>query len=366
MAVLVFELTAGVFFKFAPAPEHVYQYSYLTGYNYDAYVAFKSHNFPAYGAQKDINSKSLVILGGSTAVGVGSVDPEKRYFVKMQNFFKKNTEYGFNNIVNYAVPGYVSNQESITYKNFVFPNPSSPKLVVSLTTFNDLYFYLFRSLDVGDHEFSYAMDYIFKKGYPDPTNKNEKIRNAVRRTNIYSVIHYLTQKQPDGSVPPIRISSDFQDPRQRRMGHASDDLVQATAEHFLTNVLSTALLTKSKGTKYLVILQPNYLYGGELTLENNEWFDNMPALQKWIEEIEFQKPAYDRFYQIVISRLQKYKNQGLLDYLDYRDLLKNSGPAFADPVHFNDLGAKFFAEQLLRDINTKVLINKKFNGKYEI
>ena len=366
VTVLFLEVLSFVFLKFSTAPEYVYQYSYLTGYKYDPYVAFKSHYFPAYGSEDDLNSNSLVILGGSTAIGVGTIDNERRYFVYMQKYFHKHPEYGFTNILNYAVPGYVSNQESITYKNFVFPKPKAPKLVISLTTFNDTYFYFFRTLDIGNHEFSYAMDLIFRKGYPEPFLVSEKIKNAVRKTSIFSLAHTLVKKKSDSSVPPIQLSSDIFDPNQVRREPVSEEIINKAAQHFLSNVQSTALLAKSKGTKYLVLLQPNYLYGGQLTLENNEWFKNMPALQKWINEVSFQKPGYDKYYEIIIAGLEKFKIQGLLEYIDYRDLLKSSGPVFADPVHFNDAGAEIFAKQLLKDVNTKILKNKTYSSGYEL
>ena len=366
LSLVLLEILSFILLKFTTAPEHVYQYSYLTRYKYDPYIAFRSDSFPAFGSEKELNEDSLVILGGSTAIGVGTNQHERKYFVLMQNYFYKNPKFGISNIINYGVPGYVSTQESITYKNFIFSKLKSPKLVVSLTSFNDTYFYLFRTLDVGNHEFNYAIDLIFRKGYPDPSQRSERIKNAVRRSHIFSIVHALTQKQADGSVPPIMLSSDISDPYQAKYVPVSNEIIESAAQNFLSNVLSTAILAKSKGTKYLVLLQPNYLYGGQLTLKDNEWFNNMPALNKWIEQVSFQKPGYDKFYEKVISGLEDYKQKGLLDYFDYRDLLKSAGPAYADPVHFNEIGSEIFAKQLLKDINIKIFKNTNYNNGYEL
>lgn len=347
---ILFEISAAVFFIRNPRPDVVYQYSYLTGYKYDAYIGFTSPMFPFYGSPKTAKP-AVVITGGSTAAGVGVVDPQFSYYRVLERNLISAKLIGPNQMFNFAVPGYVSNQESATYKFHIFNLPHPPKVVISFTGFNDLYFYLFRTMDVGDHEFGFAMDYIFRKGYPSASQLSERLRNFMRSTRMYGLFHYFSHPhRSDSSVEPIRLSSDLKVPYQPTREEPTEEKIQIAAKNFLDNCLSTSLLARSKGTTFVVLLQPNYYYGGTLTVQENEWFHTVPDLENWINSVKLHQISYDKFYNLVLNGLKGYKKQGLLDYLDYRALLKDAGPVYLDPVHFNVKGSKMVAEKMELDL----------------
>lgn len=344
------EIISGFYIKSIKHSEHIYQYSYMNGYVYDPYVAFRSYFFPSYGSFEQINSESMIITGGSTAIGVGVLDKSKSYFRVLENQMQINDVKGLKRIVNFAVPGYVSNQEAITYKNYVFTSKNPPKAHLSFTGFNDIYFYLFRNLDIGNHEFSYAIDLIFRKGYPDPVKFSDRIRNIVRRSNVFTLLHTKLYKDQNNEPAPIRLASDIFDPNQAKPEPPSQERIESAAKHFLDNCLSTALLAKHRGTKFIVLLQPNFYYGGQLTVVNNEWFDKRDKLQQWINEVGRHKESYDQFYDLVLIGLKEYKNKGYLEYLDYRAILKDAGDVYLDPVHYNEVGSEIVANQMLKDL----------------
>ena len=350
LTLLIAETAAWIFFFVKEKPEYVYQYSYMNGYVYDPYIAFRMAHFPAFGNSAAMNSDSIVITGGSTAVGVGIQHIEKMYFTVLEQSLIHTHHLPSVQIVNYGVPGFVSNQEAGAYKEYIFGKNIAPKLVISFTSFNDLYFYLFRSLNVGNHEFSYAIDYVFRRGYPDPHSVIEQLRNWVRKTNLFAFQHYFRHREVNGIREPIRLSSDFQEPYQAKLEPTSEETILKAANNFLDNCLATGLLASKRGTRFVVLLQPNYFYGGELTISENEWFKTIPDLQKWIDSVGRQKPAYDKFYELVIKGLSRQKKEGILDFLDYRDKLKDAGPVFLDPVHFNSVGSKIVGESLASDL----------------
>jgi hypothetical protein len=158
---------------------------------------------------------------------------------------------------------------------------------------------------------------------------------------------FFQQIMPPGT--PIRLSSYIYDPQQPNMRDPlPDGVIERAADNFLANALSTALMAKNKGTKYLVVLQPIVYYSGDIQRAPNEWFASVELLEKWIRDVGFRKKEYDRFYGIVLAGLAKMKKQGLLDYLDYRGAL--SGNVYLDPVHFNDEANKALGLKLAADV----------------
>lgn len=352
VVLLLVELMAWGGFFFIPKPEHVYHYSYMNSYVYDPHLAFRVKEYPAYGSFQNANASSVFIIGGSTAGGVGVVRWDEAFYRILENNLIARGQMDGNRLINLAVPGYVSSQEAAVYKKYIFSQPVAPRAVVALTSFNDIYFYLFRTLDIGNHEFGNALDTLFRKGYPPPKKVSDKIRNMVRKTNVFMLFHALTAKRDEQeAVPPIGLASDFDDPT---FSSSPDPIasarIEAAAQHFLENCLATGILAKHRGTRFIVVIQPNYYYGGELTVVENEWFANMPELHRWISAVESKKEAYDQFYEIVIKGLQDYQKKGYLQFKDYRTLLKNAGPVYKDPVHFNELGSKILGDQLTADL----------------
>ncbi|AGH96560.1 SGNH/GDSL hydrolase family protein [Pseudobdellovibrio exovorus] len=347
-AILVLmELLASLSFLYIKKPDHIYNYSYMTSYDYDPYLGFRAYPYPMYGQMDRLNPKSIVLLGGSTANGVGVVDRERAFFRYLEDDLK--AKWGSEtNLINLGVPGYVSNQESASYKNYIFNKKIIPQVIISLTGFNDAYFYLFRTLPIGNHEFNYAFELVFKKGYPDPDKTSEKVKNFVRKSNIFTLYHVMTSKTKPAS--PIQLSSDIHDPFQTTLEGPSSQLIQEVADNFLNNVLATALLANKKGSKYVVVLQPNYYYGGELTVIENEWYGNMDDLHRWIEDVRRREEAFEHFYSLVLKGLIEFKKQGLLDYLDYRGILADAGPVYKDPVHFNEHASEILGRELAREL----------------
>ena len=351
LCLVILECLASLALSFVKKqPEHVYQYSYMTNYVYDPYVAFRMHNFPAYGNLNTSDKSSVVITGGSTAVGVGVHNWDKMYFNLLDKNLRKLNLINDNQMINYGVPGYVSNQEAAVYREYIFDRIPAPKALISFTSFNDIYFYLFRTLDIGNHEFSYSIDLVFRKGYPDPDAFTDRIKNFVRKSNIFTLGYAFFGPKIDGEPVPIRLASDIHDPYQARPEPRELAVIQKAAKNFLDNCLSVAVLAKYRGTKYIVLIQPTYYYGGELTVKENQWFNEMSKLEHWIQDVARQKQAYDKFFEIVFAGLAEYKKQGLLDYWDYRDILKEAGPVYLDPVHYNETGSEIVANKMTVDL----------------
>ncbi|MCE3010011.1 MAG: SGNH/GDSL hydrolase family protein [Proteobacteria bacterium] len=328
-------------------PPIAYFSSYMNGYNYHPYVAFHPKFHPIYGTTtKSSHERKIAILGGSTAAGVGVPDFDKKYFKVLENRLKEKST----SIVNFAVPGYVSNQEHATYKNFLYNRPHPPDIVLSLTSFNDIYFYLFRTLPVGNHEFNYAFDLIFRQGYPPPEKLAEQALNVFRKSATYGFIYKVMNPSIDPLKNPIILSSIIFDPTQPNGEIPTEERLSAVVNNFLGNIRATAILAKSEGTRYIVALQPIYYYGGRLQQGQNEWFHNHKDLERWIKDVGVQKAAYDRFFSQVIPELKKMRSQNLINFFDYRDLLKDSGEVYLDPVHFNEVGAEALAGQMAKDL----------------
>lgn len=352
---VVFLVSAGVFlflnlivsakFKiFGHRPEYAYHTGYMNGYKYHPYVAFTTGHFPNYGNPLEIDRKSFVISGGSTAAGVGASSGESMYFRILEK--KLQAKGLIKNILNYAVPGYVSNQEQAIYKNYIWGLEKAPGTFLSLTSFNDMYFYLFRPLKAGNHEFSYAFDLVFRKGYPDPDSVFQIILNEFRKTALYAQFYLWLHPGIEIEKNPILLSSIIRDPYQPKPDPTSNEVIIEAARNFLNNVEATGILAKSRGTKYIVVIQPNYYYGGQLSHGKNEWFDAFEKLQKWIDQVGQQKAAYDSFFDLILKGMAPMQKAGIVQVLDMRASLKDAGPVFLDPVHFDDRGSEIFAQKL--------------------
>lgn len=346
----IVEALAGLVLLQIGSPEYVYHADYMNGYKYDPYIAFRSAKFPMYGNRESTDRSAIYITGGSTAAGVGVHNFEQMYFRLLEKHLMESKLLKAHQMVNFAVPGYVSSQESGVYKNWIFNVPKPPRFVISLTGFNDVYFYLFRTLPVGNHEFNYAIDLVFRKGYPPPNSKVDQFKNFIRRTSMYGLQHRLLAP----NEPAIRLASDIFDPEQPKMEPTSSDIVREAATNFLNNCKATGLLAKHQGTEFIVLLQPIYYYGGELSHGPNEWFSEFSKLEKWISDVSRQKAAYDEFFKIVLAGLADLKRQGILDYWDYRDKLKSAGPVYLDPVHFDEKGSESLADALYADLQKKM------------
>ena len=343
VCLLLLELVAWCTLECWGRPEYGYYASYMNGYKYDPYMAYHPATYPIYSGRQI--GPSVVILGGSTAAGVGPVNGEDAYYRVMERSL--NAHGKSIHLENYAAPGLVSRQEHAAYETYIFPR-SPPRLLISLTSFNDLYFYLFRTLPIGNHEFNYAFEKVFRSGYPDPPGWKERVANFARRTNLYGL--YFKAIKPDAF---IQLSSLIPDPFQPNFSTPiPEDRIQAVAKNFLDAVLATALLAQNRGTKYLVILQPVIYYGGQIDPRPNAFFSNVKELERWINDVKVRKPEYDRFYTLVLAGLKKFKKSGLLDYLDYRSAV--SGAVFLDTVHFNEAASKELGEKIAEQVSARL------------
>lgn len=339
---ILVESLAWVCLEFTKRPEYSYYASYMNGYHYHPYMAYHPEYYPVYKSMEEGKAPRVILTGGSTAAGIGASNINSTFFRVMEN--RLASEGKKISLENYAAPGLVSNQENAAYKNFIFSS-KAPRLLISLTSFNDIYFYLFRPLPIGNHEFNYAFDKVFRGGYPDPPAIKERLANFARKTNFYAVFHQLIAP----ANMPIRLSSYIFDPEQPNL---VDPLpagrVEKAAQNFLDNALSTALMAKHRGTKYLVVLQPIIYYSGDIQHAPNQWFAEVEKLQDWIKQVGGRKKEYDQFYSLVLAGLAKMKREGLLDYLDYRTALR--GDVYLDPVHFNDEANRLLGEKMAKDV----------------
>jgi hypothetical protein len=349
-----FEAIAWLVLLKVGTPEYVYHADYMNGYKYDPYIAFRSQQFPLYGNRNGTDSSAIYITGGSTAIGVGVRNLENSYYRILENHLIESKLIKPNQMVNLGVPGFVSSQESGVYKNWIFNVPKAPRFVIAFTGFNDAYFYLHRTLPVGNHEFSYAIDLVFRKGYPPPNSKVEQIKNYIRRTSVYALQHRLFSPGGLEGHQPIQLASDIFDPEQFKVEPTGSAVIKEAAANFLDNCKATGLLAKYQGTQFIVLLQPVYYYGGELSHGPNEWFSDFSKLELWIAEAGRKRAEYDEFYQFVLAGLSDLKRQGILDYWDYRDKLKAAGPVYLDPVHFDEKGSNYIAEAMYKDLQEKI------------
>ena len=350
----IVEALAGVILLNIGAPEYVYHAGYMNGYKFDPYLGIRSYQFPRYGDRSSSDSSAIYITGGSTAIGVGVRHFENAYFRLLENHLVESKLLMPGQMVNLAVPGYVSTQESGVYKNWIFNVHQAPRFVISFTGFNDAYFYLFRPLPVGNMEFNYALDLVFRTGFPPPKSKMDQFKNFIRETNVFGLQYRLFGLGGLENGKGIQIASDIFDPEQPKPERTSPQVVKEAATNFLDNCKATGILARFQGTQFIVLLQPIYYYGGELSHGPNEWFSDFAKLEKWIGDVSRQKAAYDEFFQIVLTGLEDLKRQGILDYWDYRDKLKAAGPVYLDPVHFDEKGSVYIADAMYKDLEKKI------------
>lgn len=128
----------------------------MTGYDYDAYLGFKSKRFPFFGNIKKNAASSIHILGGSTAIGIGVKEKRNMSFSVMEKKLAGENLLRTNHVINFGVPEFVSNQEAGIYK-----------------------------------------EYIFKLSTP-PKEMSEKIKNYIRKNDFFSLVHVLIEKTKDG------------------------------------------------------------------------------------------------------------------------------------------------------------------------
>lgn len=346
---IAFEFVAFLTQDFFKHPERLYNNPLKTGYVYDPYLAFRSINYPQQDILDQQDETSLFILGGSTALGKGVRPNEKTIFGTFEEKLAKDQILKPKNIINLATAGYVARQETASYIKTVFQLNKAPRAVISFTGAHDLTIHLINDIPLDTHEHFYEFNYVINKGYPPAEVLIENLQNGIRRTFTFGLYKILESKLLNEPLEPIYLNAQFKPPYKMRKEPPSQEIISQAAKNFTDACLITATLAKSRGTKYIVVLQPFSLY----TTTENQYFYKYPGVDArrdaFIKLLMPFKTSFDQYYELVLNQLKAYQKQGLLEVWDYRNKLNGAGPVFFDHIHFSTVGAQLVGESLAED-----------------
>lgn len=323
-----------IFFKQSdPIYSPTYKYDYFSNIQYQPYFGYSDAEYDFSRILQNINSETVVILGSDMAKK--NID-----LTLLEKNLNKNLKM---NIVNIANEGYVSNQEAGLYANKIFKLKPAPRVLIQLSSYNDFENYIVRDMPMMSHKYSNEMLYVFQRGFPASNSFLTKISNWIKKTETYREYNL---KYNNGDL--INIKTSFNIDNQIIQPTNNSEKIKLAAENFINNCYTTALLAKYRKTKYVVILQPNLLYGGSLDSKSQKGM--LLESENSIKLMALHKTNMDIYYGKVLEGLEKLSKQKLLDYIDYREIFIDADASFLSLDKLNKNGSNSLTKKIINDL----------------
>lgn len=261
--------------------------------------------------------KLAFLLGGSTAFGAGASHPNNSVAPVLNRLQEK---YFF---VNAGVSSWNSFQELIRLIKQVIPY--GPKLVISLTSYNDIVnAYDRRHLDIPtDSPESFETLYNWVEDIRAPGFRKKAVTNYLVEETVFGVF----------TLYNLRMKLFSKEEEGEYEGHAlydpsvnEEDFSFKVAKNIHQNLLQMKKLSEVNGIEYKAILQPNKLL-------NPNFF----------------KPS-QAGYRKVIQEIMSHNDSFILDFTDPfpRASKETLESIYTDPCHFNDRGYELLAQKILK------------------
>ena len=277
----------------------------------------KEKSFCNFDTSEDLN----IIIGGSTAFGVGSSSDE----LTLSSMLMKNTGETW---INLGVRGCVSLQEYM-YLLKLIEKTQKIKRIIFLSGINDLYINTLQGgVDFFDNRFEFF-------------NSNLSLYSPRRISYIY-LKSFFSKKSFNELLTGIN--------RKKKISDING--IDITLDKYKRNFLLYKSLSMSLDISLTFILQP-FIYWTDKKISKKEkstieYLETKQFKTNWPEVLKILK---DENYYIEYSNgLEKLAIENDLRFFDSNKWVNTSDTVFCDSVHLNDLGNNILNECIIREL----------------
>ena len=282
------------------------------------------------------NEYRILILGGSTAWGMGASSNEKTVASTLESQLNSSSRNYSYRVMNGAYPGWQSRQELIALMEFYAE--FDPDLIIAVTGWNDM-FVLTTGQDP-DRQMRTESRMLAKavKESLQPMSTMYAVRKFAGSLGIRRLVIHFREKMRLASPPSSTVSYDADNARR---------IIPGVVDRYIT----MANFAKRHGAKLMIAIQPDiYTTGKTLTQEEESVSDRYTA--KFVN-IEESYPDYRADFLHGLRTQITDNDVVVLDLIGVFDSV--SDPVFLDDCHFNDRGYKQIANLLHIRINDHYL-----------
>lgn len=279
------------------------------------------------------NEYRIVILGGSTAWGMGASSNDKTVAGVLESQLNTSSDKYSYRVMNGAYPGWQSRQELTTLIEFY--DEFDPDMVIALTGWNDVY--VLTSGEDPDLQMRRESGMLAKavKETLQPMSTMYALRKLAGSLGIWRLVVHFREKMHLASPPSVSVSYDAENAKR---------IIPGMVDRYLT----MANFSRRHGARLVLAIQPDiYTTGKILTQEEQAVSDRYTSKFINIEN------AYPKYRADFLNHLQKQFADSEVAVLDLSGIFDDLGdPVYLDHCHFNDLGYQKIAGILHNSIIT--------------
>jgi lysophospholipase L1-like esterase len=278
------------------------------------------------------NEYRILILGGSTAWGLGASSNEKTVAGALESQLNRSSDNYSYRVMNGAYPGWQSRQELTTLMEFY--DEFDPDLIIAVTGWNDVY--VLTEGEDPDLQMRKESGMLAKavKETLQPMSTMYAVRKLAGSLGIWRLVIHFREKMHLASPPSVRVSYDAEN---------AERIIPGMVDRYLT----MANFSKRHGAKLMLAIQPDiYTTGKTLTQEEESVSDRHTSKFVDIEK------AYPKYRSDFLDKLREQFIDSEVTVLDLGGVFDDlDDPVFLDHCHFNDMGYQKIASLLHNRIN---------------
>ena len=282
------------------------------------------------------NEYRILILGGSTAWGMGASSNEKTVASTLESQLNSSSRNYSYRVMNGAYPGWQSRQELIALMEFY--DEFDPDLIIAVTGWNDIN--VLTSGEDANMQMRVESGMLAKavKETLQPMSTMYAIRKFAGSLGIWRLVIHFREKMHLASPPSVKLVYDAE---------SSGRIIPGIVDRYLT----MANFSKRHGAKLMLAIQPDiYTTGKTLTQEEGSVSD------RYTSEFVNIENAYPKYRADFLHELRAQFTGDEVAVLDLGGVFDAvSDPVFIDHCHFNDTGYKHIASMLHNRINDHYL-----------
>ena len=307
-------------------------------FDYSKEVIKCCFNISKDGYLDDIIKADTILMGGSSAFGVGS----KGNGYNISSFLKK--DYG-HNIINLAIPGWNIEQSVITLLKHI--EIIKPKRVILFDGANNLAFGLsfdYHNNPIETSPYSFYGEKKYKQDYYE--EKNESIFFTIKKLLRIIAINSTITKKFYYILKP-KVAKRIEDENLSDIARLMDIAV----ENYIKWVKLLKIVCLDSGIELVVATQPYYIFGKDINKIAKKELEHIDSINNFFDNCMLN--AYEKL-DSELSKIREIKYIPIFKL--YKELKLN---LYTDAVHLKTDGYKIIAEHIHKQIGN---INVKKNN----
>lgn len=273
------------------------------------------------------NEYRILILGGSTAWGLGASSNEKTVAGVLESQLNSRSGNHTYRVMNGAYPGWQSRQELTALMEYY--DEFDPDLVIAITGWNDVY--VLTSGEDPDLQMRKESGMLAKAVTESlqPMSTTYALRKLAGSLGIWRLVVHFREKMHLASPPSVKVSYNADNARR---------IIPGMVDRYLT----MANFAKRHGAKLIIAVQPD-IYTTEKSLTQEE----VSVRDRYTNKFVNIEEAYPNYRADFLHELRTQIADDEAEVMDLRGVFDSvSDPVFLDHCHFNDSGYKQIASLL--------------------